>query len=92
MNSPDDQSRVVQPNYMLPALLLTGLGYHIAFNIAEQPDTPNAFIVKIIGLATIGVFGTTFLVGLRKLLPSRPATNLKATSYKQKAIKTFTKH
>lgn len=92
MNTPEDKTRVVQPSYMLPSLLLTGLGYYIAFHIAEQPGTPNVLLLKLLGIITMGVFGATFIMGLRKLLPTRNATSLKTNLYKEQPLKSFTKH
>ena len=75
MNTPEDETRVIRPNYILPAVLLMGLGYYIAFEIAEQPETQNAFLLKILGLGNMVVFGIAFIVGLKSLFIHSPKAN-----------------
>ncbi|MFP9116705.1 hypothetical protein ACLI08_02850 [Flavobacterium sp. RNTU_13] len=67
MNTPEDKTRVVRPNYTLPAILLSGLGYYIAFHIAEQPGTPNVLLLKMLGIGNMIVFGTATIFGIKRL-------------------------
>lgn len=66
MNPYENDNRIVQPNYTLPALVLVSLGYYIAFHIAEQPHLPNAIVIKALGIGCMLVFTTLLLLGFKK--------------------------
>lgn len=68
MNPYENETRIVRPNYTLPATILAALGYYIAFYIAEEPQTPNALVIKVLGIVNMIIFGAVMLTGLKKAL------------------------
>lgn len=80
MENPEHTTPVNGQDYMLPALLLTGLGYYISFEIAEQPEMPNVILLKLIGFATMAFFGSVFVLGIKQFF----TTPTKADAYKEK--------
>lgn len=61
MKQYENETRIVRPNYALPALVLVALGYYITFHIAEMPHTPNAILLKSVGVMCMLIFGGLLL-------------------------------
>lgn len=61
MKQYENETRIVRPNYALPALVLVALGYYVTFHIAEMPHTPNAILIKSIGAVCMLIFGSLLL-------------------------------
>lgn len=66
MNQHEDPSRMVRPNYTLAALMLIGLGYYIAFEIAEEPGTPNVMLLKILGIGNMVIFSLAVIYFIKQ--------------------------
>ncbi|MFP9114883.1 hypothetical protein ACLI1A_13185 [Flavobacterium sp. RHBU_3] len=68
MNPLENETRIVRPNYTLPAVVMAVLGYYIAFHIAEQPHMANALVIKALGLVNMVAFGIVAVAGIKKAL------------------------